>query len=392
MRSIVILSLANLDIQNDSRVLRQVKYLSREYPVEIISYGSDKPLPYPVKSLSIVGSLSKGKQGRMIKTILLLTLGRFWPERFYETWYWSRPGHREALDLLKKMDFCIVHANDWWTLPLAVRGVKGSNAKIILDLHEYALDELNDVLWWRVLYKPLVKFFFQKYLPEVNASITVNSVIAQRYASEFGLSPVVVMNAPDLCTEAGFRATDPQNIRLISHGLAGPNRHQDLLIEALAYADNRYSLTFMLFGNERYIQYLKKLANEKAPGRVFFIPSVPPSEVIGQINNFDMGVYLLKSSYYNNMVALPNKFFEFISAGLAVCIGPSPAMAQVIREFEAGKVSETFNPQDFGVMLSSLSSDDIDKMKRNSIRARENLNADVEMKKLLDLYQTLVEA
>jgi len=100
----------------------------------------------------------------------------------------------------------------------------------------------------------------------------------------------------------------------------------------------------------------------------------------------------LKSSYYNNMVALPNKFFEFISAGLAVCIGPSPAMAQVIREFGAGKVSETFNPQDFGAMLSSLSSDDIDKMKRNSIRARENLNADVEMKKLLDLYQTLVEA
>ncbi len=67
MKSVAVLSLANLDIQKDSRVLRQVKYLSSIYPVEIITYGNADSIPYPTKSILVVGSLSKGKWGRRLR-------------------------------------------------------------------------------------------------------------------------------------------------------------------------------------------------------------------------------------------------------------------------------------------------------------------------------------
>jgi hypothetical protein len=280
----------------------------------------------------------------------------------------------------------VIHANDWWTLPLAVEAAKENKAKIIIDLHEYALDEFDEVLWWRILYKPLVRYFFTKYLDEVSASVTVNSMIAERYSREFGLSPVIVMNAPEIHVEIGFRATDPNNIRLISHGIAGANRHLDLLVQAIANLESRFSLTFMVFGDTRYIDDLKKLADKIAPGRVFFISPVPTTEVITEISQFDLGVFLLKPEKYNNLVALPNKFFEFISAGLGVCIGPSPEMVQIALEYGFGRVSSSFDPVDFAKMLSNLTSDEIDGMKRKALEARHFLNADVEMKKLLDLY------
>jgi hypothetical protein len=390
LKSVAILSLANLDIQQDSRVLRQVKYLSRVYPVEVITYGNADSIPYPTKSISVVGSLSKGKWGRRFKTIPFLSLARFWPEPFYEKWYWDRPGHREALDKLKKMDVAVINANDWWTLPVAVEAAKENKARIILDLHEYALDEFNEVLWWRFLYKPLVRFFFEKYLHKVDASVTVNSMIGERYSLEFGLSPVIVMNAPEIHAEVGFHETDPDHIKLISHGIAGANRHLDLLVEAIAKTDKRFSLTFMVFGDTRYIDRIKKLADRIAPGRVFFIQSVAPANVITEISKYDLGAFLLKPEKYNNLVALPNKFFEFVSAGLGVCIGPSPAMAQIALEYEFGRVSSSFDPDDFARMLSSLSYDEIDRMKRKALEARHFLNADVEMQKLLDLYQKII--
>ncbi len=294
------------------------------------------------------------------------------------------------MEKLKKMDVGVIHANDWWTLPLAVEAAKVNKARIILDLHEYALDEFNEVLWWRFLYKPLVRFFFEKYLNKIDASITVNSKIAERYSREFGLSPVIVMNAPEIHAEVGFHATDPNDIKLISHGIAGANRHFDLLVEAIARSDRKFTLTFMVFGDTRYIDKIKKLADKKAPGRVFFIPPVPPAEVIMEISKYDLGVFLLKPEKYNNLVALPNKFFEFVSAGLGVCIGPSPAMAQIALDYEFGCVSSTFDPVDFARMLSNLSSDEIDKMKRKALEARHFLNADIEMKKLLDLYQKII--
>lgn len=387
MKSIAILSLDNHDIQNDSRVLRQIKYLSRVYPIDVISYGRENsPLPYPVQSLSIVGSLSTVTSERRIKTLALLSLGKIWPTRFYEAWYWNRPGHLQALEILLQKDVGVIHANDWWTLPVAVKAAKRNGAKVILDLHEYALDEFDDLFWWRFFYKPVVRYFIDKYLPSVDASVTVGQIIAERYQRECKLKPVIVMNAPDLIPAIGFRATNPEQIRLIQHGVAEKGRFLETLIDSVAASDQRYTLTFMIFGDDQYIKFLKKYARQKDPERIFFVQRVPPAQVLSKLGEYDIGVYLLGTQRFNNLAALPNKFFDFVSAGLAVCIGPSPEMARLIKEYGFGRVSQSFRAGDLAAVLNSLNSDEIDDMKHHALEARKYLNADIELAKLLDLY------
>ena len=62
------------------------------------------------------------------------------------------------------MDVGVIHANDWWTFPLAVEAAKENKARIILDLHEYAVDEYDEALWWRILYKSAVKIHSEEIL------------------------------------------------------------------------------------------------------------------------------------------------------------------------------------------------------------------------------------
>ena len=131
------------------------------------------------------------------------------------------------------------------------------------------------------------------------------------------------------------------------------------------------------------------MAEKVAPGRVFFHEPVPPEDIVLRISEYDAGFYILPLNY-NNLVALPNKFLDFISAGLAVCIGPSPAMAEIARNYRLGVVSPTFEPEDMAVLLNSTSAGEWEAMRKNAKKAAAELNAQIEMKKLVDICVRLL--
>ena len=118
-----------------------------------------------------------------------------------------------------------------------------------------------------------------------------------------------------------------------------------------------------------------------------FLPPVKPSEIGQLLQQFDIGLYILHGNHFNFMAALPNKFFDFISAGLAVCIGPSPVMAEIVENYGFGVVSPTINPIDVANTLNELTNVKIDKMKLRSIKSRKIFNSDVEMAKFLEIYK-----
>jgi hypothetical protein len=118
---------------------------------------------------------------------------------------------------------------------------------------------------------------------------------------------------------------------------------------------------------------------------------VSPAEIIRSIAAYDMGFYLLEPSSFNNAMALPNKIFDFIAAGLAVCVGPSPEMASLVNEYRIGCVTPTFKPADVAAVLNRITFEDLDRMKASSQKAARLFNADIEMQKLLRLYRDVLE-
>lgn len=389
-KSIAILSLGNIDLQIHSRVLRQIYTTGTKYPVDVIAYGAKKEITnLPVRSLHIVGSLLEPKFKRAFLTFFFLSVGRFFPEWGYENWYWHRPGHQKALTILNSRDIDIIIANNWWSMPVASKYKNGRHTKIILDLHEYSLDEFTDRGWLKYLYQPMIEYQFRNYLKYADATIVVNETVAERYHHEFGIQPIVVMNSPVLDETTSFRPTQPFKIKLVHHGYAARERRLEWMIEILRHLDDRFSMTFILGGDTRYIDELKKIADLVTPGRVSFHPFVPPAELPKTLNQFDMGIFVIPSKGYSLRTSLPNKFFEFLMACLPVCVGSLPEMAKIIEQYNCGVAVDTIDPVRIASALNGLSVENIDLMKKAAMRARQSLNADIEQKKLLDLIQSL---
>lgn len=378
-------------IYRDARVLRHIQYLSAHYCLTVIGYGSPHPAwqnhPW-VKWISVAED-----RRSLVKPfrLALLLLGRLFPA-LYKYWYWQKSHHQLALTEAIASGCHAFHANDWETLPIAAKAARQTEARLVFDAHEYAPLEFENSWRWKLLIAPAITYFLRQYAHLADASITVAPLIAARYQQEFKLNPIVVLNAPDQ-VPLPDREFDPDQIKLIHHGSANPERRLERMIETVALCDRRYSLHFMLVeNNPAYVRSLRKLAEQVAPGRVTFHPPIAPEEIVPWIAEYDMGFYLLELSHnYNNRVALPNKFFDFIVAGLAVCIGPSPAMAEIVHQYGLGCVAPTFDPADVAAMLNRLSVEQLLTMRRAACAAAQQFNANQEMNKVVALYGQLLE-
>jgi glycosyltransferase involved in cell wall biosynthesis len=65
---------------------------------------------------------------------------------------------------------------------------------------------------------------------------------------------------------------------------------------------------------------------------------VPPESLVAYVAEATAGVHPL-ARYPNGDVALPNKLFEFLHAGLPMIVSDSPAMADFVRRHNLGEVA-----------------------------------------------------
>ena len=175
---------------------------------------------------------------------------------------------------------------------------------------------------------------------------------------------------------------------MVHHGRANRNRRLENMIEIIKRLDNRYTLDFYLTGSARYIEHLKTQAKDVP--RVRFRKPVPFDQIVPMLTNYDIGLYFLQPTGFNVTYNLPNKFFEFIQAGLMVAIGPSPDMAAIVRQYHCGVVADSFSIQSMADLLSQLSVIEINEAKQNSNLASKDLCFEVEQDKLLKIVESLL--
>jgi glycosyltransferase involved in cell wall biosynthesis len=386
-------------VARDVRVLRQIQYLSRRYDVTAIGEGRAHPMWSSMEGVRWVPTLPIGPEAaarrlaRKAIGLSMLLAGRLYPPLF-ERWYWRQPIMKDTLAKAVASGADALHANDWNTLPIAVEAAKKLGGRVVVfDAHEYGPLELADRLGWRVAYSAMIRRLLRRYAPAADASLTVAPAIAERYKRELGIDPLVLMNAPANTGPPPQEAAafDPEDIRLVYHGGAIPNRGLEAMIRTLALCERRYTLHLLLVGDDlAYIRRLKALAEELTPGRVTFHDPVPPEEIIGHIASYQVGFCFVAPTNYNNLVCLPNKFFDFIAAGLPVCIGPSPSMIEIADSYGFACVAASFEPRDLAAALNGLSAARLAEMRAAARRAAGEINADREMGKLVEVYERLL--
>jgi len=376
-------------IARDARVLRQIAALAPQYNLLVVGYDLPPPRWRDAANVRWFTLEPLRRYERRYRAGFLLTGRVLRLTVFYELWYWLNRLHRQAFNLVRFLNADLLIANDWHALPLAWRLAVHWNAPLILDLHEYAPLEWEEQWQWRLFVAPMIRFFLRRYATQATATMTVAPAIARRYHEEFGFFPATVLNAPDYVALEDH-TIDPQSVRLIHHGGAVRARQLELMIDTVRLCDQRYHLSFMLVDDEGYIRHLQAYASRVAPGRVAFLEPVTPDQIVSRIAPFDMGFYLLKPTNYNSSVALPNKLFEFVHAGLAVCVGPSPGMAAFVREWQCGVVAPSFDPAAVAATLNRLGTEEIMTMRRAARTAAAQINAATEMARVVDLCDRLL--
>jgi glycosyl transferase family 4 len=366
---VLVISFSNL--ASDPRVDRQLTVLLARH--EVTAAGLAAPTHDGLEFVDIstppLGLVEGG-----------LGVARLLAHRF-EAAYWRHPKNCEVLRRLQGVAADVVLANDLAALPIAL----SLGPPVVFDAHEFAPDELSDRLWWRTLIAPYVEWQCRRYLPQAAAMTTVGGAIADEYERSYGAQAAVVTNAPPYADLHPRPVVEP--IRVLHHGIAQRGRGLEEMLHLAGLLDDRFTVDFVLAGgSSRFRDELVGQARDNA--RVTFPPPVPMRELVSMANAYDVGLFLLPPNNLNRRYALPNKFFEFVQARLAVAVGPSPEMAALVRRHGLGVVAADFTPEALAAELNSLDADQIAGFKLASDAAACELSAERNAEAILSAIDT----
>ncbi len=163
--------------------------------------------------------------------------------------------------------------------------------------------------------------------------------------------------------------------KVLYHGAYFPHRGLDEIIDATRFIENAQ---IVFRGMGAYEVKLRERAHEKGVAdKVAFVPPVPMTELVETASSCDIGLNPFVNVCKNTEFALPNKFFEYMMAGLAVMSSDLIEMRQLTQSLDVGRVFPQLTPRAMADTLNELLSnrDAIARYRQNSyFAARERYN------------------
>jgi glycosyltransferase involved in cell wall biosynthesis len=360
-----------------ARVKRQATFLAADYDVVVAAFEPAPSLPeisfLPLPAVHPAGT-GRAEIGARICLRLVGRYGEaYWRDRRVRLW-------RELLQRALPVDAILV--NQLFALPLA-RSL-GADTPVLFDAHEHWTSE--SASWTRrqrLSMRGAHEWIVDQFVPQTAAMTTVSAGIARSFRERIGISPQLVTNAPYFAPLQPTPVREP--IRLLHVGMADPRRRLEDTIAAVHSLDRRFTLDLVLAGRPGYRRRLQERASRD--DRVRVLPPVPSDRLLSFANAYDVGAFLLPARFPNQVHVLPNKLFDYIQARLAVAIGPSPEMAQIVDAWDCGIVSSSFTPEAFAEALDSLTVENVRRMKGNADKAARVLNAEQNRETVVSLVR-----
>ncbi len=380
-----ILVLSFSDQAQDPRVNRQLRFLSPYYRVTAAGWSDPRLvgvdfIPVRTVTRSLGRRIAFGIPRRLRAGIEILT-------RHYDEHYWKRPEVRHCMAQIRERGllFDLVLANDIECLPIAL--ALDGHPPVLYDAHEFAPGMYEDRLMFRLFWQAYNLWLCRTFMPAARVVTTVSQGIANAYAPIIGCPPHVIWNAPD--PEDLAPTSNKGRIRLVHHGLADRSRRIEQMIYVMNRLDRRFELSLILVGDDhRYVEALRRQVRSNP--RISVLPRVEMRSLPRFLNQFDVGLYLLPDSNRNHVWALPNKFFEFVQARLAVAISPNPEMAHLVRAHDLGVVADGFDPGSLARELATLDANRVAHFKQRSHLAAQQLGAAPQRERLLALVRSIL--
>lgn len=316
------------DFTNDNRVFKEsISLIKAGYDVELAATRFDTTIP---QNENIDGiKVTRFNVGSV--KILPLNLLLFWLKLI-------RNYSKEK----------IFHCNDLYALPPAyfIKKILHRDIKIVYDCHEHETEA--GVYIGKPILKFFAKIFEKKMIKSVDKVITVSESIADDYVRMYGIEkPSLVLNCPKYQKYKKYNLfrekfnIGEDKVLFLYQGEYLPGRGVDKLIDIfkeLESKNNKQVLILLVYGDN--LDSLKDKIKESK--NIYWHDKVPSDSYMRYVASSDWGIYLMENTCKNHDYALPNKIFDYVSAGLPLILSNLKEMSRFVL---VNKVGYIINPE-----------------------------------------------
>jgi glycogen(starch) synthase len=309
-----------------------------------------------------------------------------------ETTYWTLNDRFERLYQIAcahRPDIWL--ANDWTALPIARRLAAEQGVPYAYDTHELAVDEYAERLVWRLTQRPVIAAVERAGIASSAVTSCVSQGIADRLHQLYGLreKPLLIRNMPQY--EAHTHRPTGERIEVLYHGVVNVGRGLEACIDSVARWRPEFHLTIRGPGPADYLAALaSRIESAGLGGRVVLAPPVPMIDLVREAACFDIGLFALPGHSQQNVHVLPNKFFEYTMAGLALCVSDLPEMTALLRQHDLGRLIPDVTPEAIAAAINGFERAEIDACKRRALEAAKLLNWGAESDRLFRAIEQAV--
>lgn len=291
--------------------------------------------------------------------------------------------------LFKKAD--VLWANDLDTLLPNYIISRLKNNKLVYDSHEYFTLSVYKKSS-RKIWEKLENFLF----PKQKNVITVSDSIKKEYEEKFKVPITVIRNVPYKSVPIDDAATIvlPRNKKiLIMQGIGlNENRGVEEAVLTMQFLPDDFNLYFI--GRGTILNKLKQMVLDLSlSDKVTFIDVLPYNEMMACTRQCFMGLIFEKIDVTDHhRFALPNKFFDYINAGIPVLSSRATEIQLLIKKYQIGEFIENFGPHEIAARILEIEKNKeiYDLWKHNTKAASEELNWENEEEILVNFMNNLV--
>lgn len=253
----------------------------------------------------------------------------------------------------------------------------------IYDAHEL-FTELKEVVSRPSIHKTWLRIE-KKAVPQFRYGYTVSEGIANEFKKRYALNYSTIRNMPHLKELPGSAIREKF---LLYQGAVNEGRAFEWLIPAM----KKINANLVICGTGNFIEQLKALIRvNEVEDRVILRGQLTPEQLWEMACRGYLGMAIAENKGLNQYLALPNKFFDYIQAGLPQVTMEFPEYKKLNDQFGIALLIPEADPALIASAVNKLLEDSVlyEKLHQNCLKARQELNWEKEEIRLLAFYQQL---
>ena len=255
------------------------------------------------------------------------------------------------------------------------------NVPRVYDAHEYFTEMKELITRPRVqkIWKRIERFC----VPRFQLGYTVSEGLVDLYRRNYGRNYIAIRNLPFL------RSLDPDIKKekfLLFQGAVNEARGFEYLVPAM----KNIAYKLVVCGDGNFMQQLKELIKENRVEDKFELKGMMlPDDMWPIAQKAALGLGLAEKDGLNQLHALPNKFTEYMHAGLPQLAMNYPEYQKINHQYKIAVLLDSLSVEQVSTTLNNLMQDEdlLNELRQNALKAREIFCWQQEEKKLLDFYQ-----